>query len=374
MATAGYFQLPPKADASIDTPPTNYVNLYAGSDHSNAPVYKDSGGTVHTFTGSAGATGPTGPTGPTGATGPTGVTGVTGPAGTTGVTGATGPTGPTGPTGATGPSQTGNSALAASSGDVTSTSSLQDVTGCTVSLAAGTYIVTGIFDVLVNNALNDRTFEGHLDVGGSDQTTIATIVAGTFANDRWEATQQWRITLGSTTTVKLRCKHTGGTNGDFTVKGGATISAAQASAAGATGPTGPTGPAGSGSYVTANLASDQTIANASTVTDITGCSISLVAGTYVIVANVLMQRGSTDSVVSFDITDNAESASFASAPSNITTANPRAAVSAHYPVVVGSTTTYKLRCIFLSGTTGVVKANDGLFGGPSTRITGIRVA
>ncbi len=119
----------------------------------------------------------------------------------------------------------GASAIAYSSGDVTATGSLQDVTGCAVALAAGTYIVAGDFDVLVNSALNDRTFEGHLDVGGSDQTNIATFVGLGLVNDRDSVVQFWRIVLASTTTVKLRTKYSGGTTGDFTVKAQSSISA-----------------------------------------------------------------------------------------------------------------------------------------------------
>ena len=116
------------------------------------------------------------------------------------------------------PTSAGASAAAYSSGDVTVTGSLADITGCSVSLAAGTYIVEGIFDVLVNNALNDRTFEGHLDVGGSDENDYAQLNAPGLVNVRATLPQVWRITLGSTTTVKLRAQHSGGTVGDFTVK------------------------------------------------------------------------------------------------------------------------------------------------------------
>lgn len=63
MATSGYFQLPEKAEAVIDTPPANYVNLFNDSDQGNVPAYKDDGGVVHTFFGPTGVTGATGATG-----------------------------------------------------------------------------------------------------------------------------------------------------------------------------------------------------------------------------------------------------------------------------------------------------------------------
>lgn len=116
------------------------------------------------------------------------------------------------------PFTTGASSKASGSGDVTTTSSLADVTGATLSLTAGTYIVTGIFDTLVNNALNDRTWEGHLDVGGADENDYAQLNAPGLVNVRATIAQSWRIVLGGTTTVKLTTKHSGGTVGDFTVK------------------------------------------------------------------------------------------------------------------------------------------------------------
>lgn len=112
----------------------------------------------------------------------------------------------------------GDSSKASGTGDVTTTASLADVTGATLSPTAGTYIVVGVFDTLVNDALNDRTFEGHLDVGGVDENDYGILVAPGLVNVRAAITQVWRVVLASTTTVKLRTLHTGGTVGDFTVK------------------------------------------------------------------------------------------------------------------------------------------------------------
>jgi len=123
----------------------------------------------------------------------------------------------------------GDSAQASGTGDVTTTTSLADVTGASLSLVAGTYTVVGVFDTLVNNALNDRTFEGHLDVNGSDQNDYAQLNAPGLVNVRATLPQVWRVTLGSTQTIKLRTKHSGGTTGDFTVKSTNTSLAAWAS-------------------------------------------------------------------------------------------------------------------------------------------------
>lgn len=110
------------------------------------------------------------------------------------------------------------SALASGTGDVTTTSSLTDVTGATLSLEAGTYIIHGTFDVLVNNALNDRTFEGHLQVVSADENDYAQLNAPGLVNVRATLGQSWRVVGSNTFTVKLRAQHSGGTAGDFTVK------------------------------------------------------------------------------------------------------------------------------------------------------------
>lgn len=110
------------------------------------------------------------------------------------------------------------SASANASGDVTTTSSLADVTGATLSLGAGTWIVAGIFDVVLNSN-PDRTFEAHLDSGGVDQAEVAPLIpVGLDSSDRASIMRVWRLTLGATTTVKLRAKHSGGSAGDYTVK------------------------------------------------------------------------------------------------------------------------------------------------------------
>lgn len=119
------------------------------------------------------------------------------------------------------------SSLASGTGDVTTTASLQDLTGATLSLTAGTYIIHATYDVEVNNASNDRLFEGHLDSGGSDQNDIALLLATGWGDaDRVTVSQSWRLVLGSTTTVKLRALHSGGTVGDFDVKAANTTIAA----------------------------------------------------------------------------------------------------------------------------------------------------
>lgn len=112
----------------------------------------------------------------------------------------------------------GDSSKASASADYTpTTTTATDITGATLSLAANTYIVVGAFDVTVNSALNDRLFEGVLDVGGVDENDLAVLNAPGLVNVRAPLVQAWRVVLGSTTTVKLQARHSGGTAGDFTV-------------------------------------------------------------------------------------------------------------------------------------------------------------
>lgn len=112
----------------------------------------------------------------------------------------------------------GDSSKASATADYTpTTTTATDVTGASLSLGAGTWVVLGIFDVTRNGATNDRTFEGVLDVGGADENDLAVLSVPVSATVRAHAVQAWRITLGSTTTVKLQARHSGGTAGDFTV-------------------------------------------------------------------------------------------------------------------------------------------------------------
>lgn len=112
----------------------------------------------------------------------------------------------------------GDSSKASGTADITTTTTAADCTGATLSLTAGTYIVVANFDAVVNNALNDRLFEGILDVGGTDENDLAVLNAPGLVNVRAPITQVWRVVLGSTTTVKLQARHSGGTVGDFTVR------------------------------------------------------------------------------------------------------------------------------------------------------------
>lgn len=128
-------------------------------------------------------------------------------------------------------SPTGNSSAVACNSGLTVTGSLQDVAGATLTLDAGTWIINGVFDTVRNGVTNDRTFEGHLDVNGSDQTGVAAFGVPVAVSVEASVSQMWKVTLGSTQVCKLRAQYTGGTSGDFTVNAtNTTITAYQAGA------------------------------------------------------------------------------------------------------------------------------------------------
>lgn len=112
----------------------------------------------------------------------------------------------------------GDSSKASATADLTATTTTAaDVTGATLSLVAGTYIVIGNFDVSIKGNA-DRLFEGILDVDGTDENDLAVLLGvGLDTDDRQQVLQVWRVTLASTLTVKLQARHSGGTAGDFTV-------------------------------------------------------------------------------------------------------------------------------------------------------------
>lgn len=92
---------------------------------------------------------------------------------------------------------------AASTGDLTLAVGVADVPGATLSLGAGTWLVFGVFNFGVQTyAL--KTCYGHLDVGGALQPSQARWVPVGGDWEQTTCTQAWRITLGGTTTVKLR--------------------------------------------------------------------------------------------------------------------------------------------------------------------------
>lgn len=124
---------------------------------------------------------------------------------------------------------------------------------------------------------------------------------------------------------------------------------------------------------TNDLDAAQTIGSANTATDITGCSVDLEPGTWAIFGNAMFARGSTDSIVTFAITTAANS-SVASTRSQVATAASWMSLSCHAVVTIAAATTYKLRAVFVSGTTGIIKPHDENIGGLGTRITAIRVA
>lgn len=172
----------------------------------------DTGITIFGESGPTGGTGPTGPTGLTGPTGPTGGTGSTGASGPTG--GATGSTGATGPTGATG------------------------VTG-----------VTGATGVTGSTGATGGT--GATGVTGSTGST-----GGTGPTGATGSTGATGVTGAGVTGATGVTGPTGGTGPTGATGSGAT---------GATGSTGATGATGSGSSLTVEDDTGDTIASVGTL-------------------------------------------------------------------------------------------------------------
>lgn len=279
MATAGYISLPAETEASIDTPPSGYVNVFLDSDAANVPAYKNSAGTTTTFKGATGVTGPTGPTG-IGATGPTGVTGVTGPTGVTGVTGVTGPTGPTGPTGATGVTGAAGSSAGAlfthfvdASNVTTGETDLYSDTLTGGQLATNGNQITAIYSgTFAGHATATQTLKlyfggtaiftsGALAVTSASNWTInATVIRVSasvvrysvilttpgLSTEAYEAVGELTgLTLANTQVVKITAQAAGvGAASTQTTATFGVINFGQNASAGSVGPTGPTGATG----------------------------------------------------------------------------------------------------------------------------------
>ena len=106
--------------------------------------------------------------------------------------------------------------FARASAALTLTTSAQDITGCSLSLAAGTYLIIGVFDVYGEGA-NDAG-AGHIAIGSLvvDTTEQSGYGLGSLgytsaSMDRHTVTQVWAVTLAATTTCKLQGKKSGGT-------------------------------------------------------------------------------------------------------------------------------------------------------------------
>ena len=102
---------------------------------------------------------------------------------------------------------------AAATSNITTTTSLQDVTGASITLNRnGYWLIIGTFKMSAGGS--NVAIQGHLDVGGADQTGNA-VVADFNANGiQATATQTWVYNNSGSTTAKLTCKQStsGGTH------------------------------------------------------------------------------------------------------------------------------------------------------------------
>ena len=103
-----------------------------------------------------------------------------------------------------------SASVARQTAELTLTTSYQDVPGCSLSLAAGTWLVVGVLNVNAIGAGDDGQWAcGALLVGATIQDGISTwkLKDGTGGT----CAQAWVITVSSTTTVKIQAYKTGGT-------------------------------------------------------------------------------------------------------------------------------------------------------------------
>jgi hypothetical protein len=174
--------------------------------------------------GPAGSAGTDGAAGAAGAEGPAGAAGGSGPQGAKGDKGDTGPTGPAGPQGPKG--DTGAQGPAGTSGGAGKEVYLEStvaipadttVAVTAINLAAGTYVLDGRTRLLGNGSGSgswDCSLNGDpADSGAGDDTD-----SGTFSTQQTSATATTHLllTLGSASTVVLRCRISGksGTAGE----------------------------------------------------------------------------------------------------------------------------------------------------------------
>ncbi len=135
-------------------------------------------------------------------------------------------------------------------------------------------------------------------------------------------------------------------------------------------------PAGAGYTLATQAATSDTSLSAGTIADITGCTFSLAAGTWWISAEMYFDpgAGTTLGYVICEITDasNAILAIFRGFSSTLGTSNAVSVSLGNCPVVLGGTTTVKMRGLCQEA--GTVSKNAASSSGPTTYMTAIKVA
>lgn len=121
-----------------------------------------------------------------------------------------------------------------------------------------------------------------------------------------------------------------------------------------------------------DLASDQTIGSADTPTDITGCSLSLVTGTWLLLAYANFLINTAGGYGGLTICNNANTVFAEGFTRGATSALNQNAFCATL-ITNGSTTTWKIRAQ-MSGTTGKVTVDPLGVGGAGTRLIAVRLA
>lgn len=128
------------------------------------------------------------------------------------------------------------------------------------------------------------------------------------------------------------------------------------------------------SQATVALASDQTIGSADTATNVTSCSLSLAAGTWLLIATAEMLVDTAGGYGGIWICKNDNSGIIGQGFARGATSALNITLACHGIATPGATTTYKLRAQ-MSGTTGKVLVDPlGIGAAVGTRLTAIRLA
>lgn len=113
---------------------------------------------------------------------------------------------------------------AKASADLTLTGSAQDITGATLTLPAGVYLIIGTFDHIEQGAGDEGwTAVGELVVGADTQNGQALLTLDN--SHRATVSQFWSVTLTTSTTCKLQAYKNGGTGTSITGHTHTTITA-----------------------------------------------------------------------------------------------------------------------------------------------------
>jgi hypothetical protein len=130
------------------------------------------------------------------------------------------------------------------------------------------------------------------------------------------------------------------------------------------------------SIQTAEASGDATLSSASTFVDIPGCSLSLVAGTWVVVGSFQCWKAATTIVQwNGEICDSTAATIYRSGGGVTVSNNPQGTLlTLTAAIVLGSTTTVKMRAQCFAGNAATTKVVQNFNSQPATNLLAVRVA